>query len=447
MDRFRGAALRPLTLIVALLLAAGLAGCGPVGAQPLAPLVGGLTGRAPLQAAQADDHQEAYRRVEQVVSSLRGLRSDQPIELRFMSQAELQQYLLDAFERDYTPDERIRDHRLLVALGMIRPDQDLADLSLRLLGEQVLGMYDNDSRRMYLIADAVDPTPASRVVYAHEYTHALQDLTFGLKSLDPPDSDNDDRSGAVQALVEGDATLLMSHYLRQALTPSERLEYIQSADGSGSSALDEAPLVLKEELVFPYREGLRFVQQLHQSGGWAAVNQAYVNPPASTEQVLHPAKYFAGEAPIPVGLPDLAAELGPGWRQLVNNTLGELDLRILVEQNGSRQEALLAAEGWGGDRYALLEDDQGRAVVVIRSTWDTQSDAAEFFEAYGRALASRFGPAARLPGTDPTLLAFSTPEQGAQLLLRGTEVLVAFGPDQDLTERAMGALLGRLAPS
>jgi hypothetical protein len=430
--------------LLSLLLAALLLGSCAFAAQLEPPLAGAaaLGAQPAAEEPTAVPDQAAYQRVEQEVSRLRGLQAGREVELQFMSPDQLRQYLLDAFEREYLPDERVRDHKLLVALGLIRPDQDLAQLSLSVLGEQVLGFYDQDSRRMHLIAEAVEPTASARVVFAHEYTHALQDANFDLATLDPPDTDNDDRSAAIQAVVEGDATLLMSLYTRQALTAAEQLEFLRSQSESDGQALAAAPLVMREELLFPYQDGLRFVLQQYRAGGFGAVDNLYRDPPASTEQVLHPEKYAAREAPVAVSLLDLAGALGGSWRQTVENTLGELDLRILVEQHADRAAAERAAAGWGGDRYALLEDDQSRALVVVKTAWDSDTDASEFFLAYGRALEQRFGPAAARPASDPDSRAFVSPDLSTRLVLAGAEVLVILAPDDEVAERVSQALSG-----
>jgi hypothetical protein len=252
----------------------------------------------------------AYRGIEDIVVRIRGLKPSRDVELRFMNQAELHQYFTESFDRDYTPAERARDQKLLVLLGLLRPDQDLTAIMLNLLSEQVIGFYDEASKRMYLIGEVAEPTPASKVTFAHEFTHSLQDEYYNLKALDPPNSDDDDRSSAIQALVEGDATLVMLLYARNELSPEDRREYARSQAGGDTSALDQAPLVLRTELLFPYTDGLRFVQTLYRQGGFAAVDAAFRSPPQSTEQVLHPEKYTAQEAPISVPLPDLPAALG-----------------------------------------------------------------------------------------------------------------------------------------
>jgi len=187
---------------------------------------------------------------------------------------------------------------------------------------------------------------------------------------------------------------------------------------------------------------LRFVQTLQRQGGFAAVDSAFRDPPQSTEQILHPEKYTAREAPVAVQLPELAAALGEGWRQTATDTLGELDLRILIQQFGDRQTAERAAAGWGGDRYALLEDDAGRAAVAIKTTWDSAPDAQEFFRAYSDAVRKRYGPAARPITSDPANLALAGDGFAASVALQGRDVLVVLAPDEPVMTRLARALAG-----
>jgi hypothetical protein len=186
--------------------------------------------------------------------------------------------------------------------------------------------------------------------------------------------------------VEGDATLLMSYWATANLTQAETFQMLgESLDPANTKILNEMPAVLRESLLFPYTSGLAFVQGLQAAGGWQAVNDAFAKPPASTEQVLHPAKYASGEAPLKVDLPnDLATRLGTGWKVGLEDTLGEFQLKVWLANAGAGKGAGVAdaaAAGWGGDRVALLDGPDGAAAVVISTTWDTAQDALEFASA------------------------------------------------------------------
>ena len=95
------------------------------------------------------------------------------------------------------------------------------------------------------------------------------------------------------------------------------------------------PAILRESLLFPYVQGMTFVQS-QAAGGWQAVNDAYADLPASTEQILHPEAYAAGELPIDVELPDdLGARMGDGWSVGLEDTFGEFQLKIWLDQAAS----------------------------------------------------------------------------------------------------------------
>ena len=382
-----------------------------------------------------------YRRIEQAVARIRGLAPTGEVELRSMTEAQLGEYLRRSFEKDYSPEERARDQKLLSILGMIEPDRDLAALMLGLLTSEIAGLYDQDDRRMYVIAESSAPSASTKVTFAHEFTHALQDQHFNLKQLDPPEGEDDDRSAAIEALVEGDAVVTMGVYAREELTAGERRQYVQERQGAGPSAFDEAPLVIRESLIFPYDAGARFVAELYRRGGFAAVDAAYRNPPRSTEQIIHPEKYVAGEAPIEVSLPDLSAALGGGWRQTDSSTLGELDLRIMVEQDTDRPTAERAASGWGGARYAMLEE-AGRATVVFRTAWDSSQDAWEFSQAYRRALRNRLGSQARVLADTPERQALASTDLATLVALQGRDVVVVLAPDEAIMSRLAQELTG-----
>lgn len=383
----------------------------------------------------------SYKEIEQAMARIRGLQPARDIELRQMTAADLGQYLRRSFDREYTPEERARDQKLLSILGLIEPDRDLTALMLGLLTSEVIGMYDETDRRLYLIAASAQPSPSTKVTFAHEFTHALQDQTFGLRQLDPPPGQDDDRAAAVQAMVEGDATVAMSVFAREELSARERRQYQQDQQRPGPNPLEDAPLVVREQLIFPYREGADFVLALQRRGGFAAVDAAYRNPPRSTEQIIHPDKYLAGEAPVEVALPDLAAALGGGWRQTDGSTLGELDVRVLVQQFTDRSTAERAAAGWGGGRYALLQDGE-RAAVVFRTTWDSAQDAREFFDAYRRALRSRFGARGQVLADASDRQALAGDGLAALVTIQGQAVAVTLAPDEAIMNQLDQALAG-----
>jgi len=148
--------------------------------------------------------------------------------------------------------------------------------------------------------------------------------------------------------------------------------------------IGELPPIIIGPMMSWYMKGAVLAMAAFERGGWPAVDDLYVHPPESTEQVLHPRTklYPDRDHPHHVTLPKL------GGKELVQNVIGELQWSIYFEQwNVKKPEA---AMGWGGDRYAVLRQDDGSLVGVIVTTWDAEQDASEFYDAYLASLAARF---------------------------------------------------------
>jgi hypothetical protein len=279
----------------------------------------------------------------------------------------------------------------------------------------VAGLYNPDDKQLYVVSKSGGLGPTEKVTFAHEYTHALQDQDFDLSGLALDQIGEGDRALARLSLVEGDATLLMSYWAVAHLTQAETFQMLaESLDPKTTEVLNKMPAVLRESLLFPYTSGLTFVQGL-QASGWQAVNDAFGRPPASTEQILHPGKYTAGEAPVAVALPkDLPTRLGAGWKVGLEDTLGEFSLRVWLANAGGGKAAATAqaaAAGWGGDRVVLLDGPAGATAVAISTTWDTATDAAEFATAAGLVVGGLASPGDVLApqgGTTVTVVIAST---------------------------------------
>ena len=338
----------------------------------------------------------ALRSIETQVEQIRGLQPLAEPDLRLLDHVSLHTYLADQFEQDYLPSERESDQKELVALGLIKPTDNLVQIQLDLLSDQVVGVYDSESKSMFLLADQGNQTfgPAERMTYAHEFNHALQDQHFDLNKIAPKHPDSNDHSLAVHAVIEGDAVMLQTLWAQANLSQDELIQ-LARGDGSSGDSLARVPLVVRTELLFPYVDGFSFVRQAYRqaSNSYAGVDDLLRNPPESTAQILHPDKYLNQVHPVPVQLPGLAAALGPDWRQVGSGVLGELDTRTLLEQWGTNHsDAMRVAAGWSGDQWQLVEKD-GRSAIALKSTWESPAAAKEFFSFYARGLRSRFDSA------------------------------------------------------
>ncbi len=283
------------------------------------------------------------------------------------------------------------------ALGLLDPEEDLSAVFAGVLGEQVIGYYDPETSRLVVrddvmegLAGAYGPeqTQEARLVLVHELVHALQDQRLDLaKSYE--EERTADADNAFRAVVEGDATLAMlAHALRQQGIPlsAATAGLRQMGDLVDLDALvqgeklDEAPEIVRVTLVAPYLRGLQFVAAVHGRGGWPAVNNAHRYPPTTSEQILHPEKFFAREPGEPITVPDNEALLAAGFVRAAEDTLGELELGVYLGQGLASGIDERASEGWGGDTLVVYV--RGRqSAVVWWTTWDTELDAQEAYQA------------------------------------------------------------------
>jgi hypothetical protein len=383
----------------------------------------------------------ALRSIETQVEQIRGLESLAEPDLRVLDRVALHDYLADQFEQDYLPGERESDQKELVALGLIKPTDDLVQIQLDLLSDQVVGVYDAETKFMVLLSDQGQAFgPAARMTYAHEFNHALQDQHFDLNKIAPKHPDSNDHSLAVHAVIEGDAVMLQTLWAQANLSQDDLIQ-VARGDGSSGDSLARVPLVVRTELLFPYVDGFNFVRQAYRQAGssYTGVDDLLRNPPESTAQILHPDKYLNQVHPVPVQLPGLAAALGSDWRQVGSGVLGELDTRTLLEQWGTNHsDAARVASGWSGDQWQLAEKD-GRSAIVLKSTWATPAAASEYFSSYARGLRYRFD-SATTEESSTTRQALTTPVAATDLRLQGNDVLTVIAFDRDTAAAVVAAV-------
>jgi hypothetical protein len=338
--------------------------------------------------------------IELQVSEIRGLQSNGPVTRQLLTREQLRQHVIDDFLKDYSEEEATDDAIFLSAIGLLEPDFDLYNFYLDLYTEQIAGYYDDETDEMFVVQGSGFNGP-EKLTYAHEFVHALQDISYGTETGLGCDDDaweeDSERCAAYQALVEGDASYLETLWFSENATP-EDVEQIQEFYNSYTSPIfDSAPAFMREDFLFPYISGQPFVQNLHSQGGWQAVDEAFKNPPVSTEQILHSEKY-PDDLPVQVEIPDLTPVLGEGWREIDRGTMGEWSTYLILAHGLDPQAQLdtttakNASAGWGGDAYVVYFNDQDQAtVVVLSSTWDSEGDAVEFSEAFSEYASARFG--------------------------------------------------------
>jgi hypothetical protein len=276
------------------------------------------------------------------VARVRGLEIKKPIEQEIVDRADLQAKL---------PSQNVAYERW----GL---DPPVAD------DEDIAGTYDRVTKKLLLAA------PVDEFVLIHEIEHALQDMHFDLSKVE---AGTGDEAIARRALVEGDALVTTFEVLldRKGIDPP----------WGNPQIVAELVRAIDVPVNDAYKAGFAFVAALRAQKPWSAIDAAFKRPPVSTEQVLHPEKYLAGEKPVTVEAPAL-----DGATIVDATTWGELGFQLFLRAHGvDLRVAKLAAAGWAGDRVTTVEK-AGHVIGLARFTWDTEADAIEAFEAAERAI-------------------------------------------------------------
>lgn len=300
---------------------------------------------------------------------------DAPL-ITVLSPEELSERVRDEILEDQ--EDLPADEALYQLLGLIPDDADLGEIFLDLYGESVAGFYDGDTGELVVTSSDEEFSELQRLTMIHELTHALTDQHFSMHAQfdELVDADRFDEASAYLALIEGDAVWTEVQHVQNL--PPDRIETIQGELVEvDRSVLDRTPRYLIESLEFPYNDGLGFVSDIFTSAGWEGINTAYSDPPISTEQVLHPSRY-PSEEPVSVDLPDWTP---PETYQLTyDSSWGEFSLRAWLTEFLTPGDAVVAAEGWGGDRYRLWFDGT-EVVLVMVLVGDTEEESVELEEA------------------------------------------------------------------
>jgi len=371
-----------------------------------------------------------------IVSRLRSLDIKHNVKSSFKTKDEIEEAVIRDLDENTPLEDFEASQKTLLKLGLIARNFRLRDYVVRLLREQVAGFYEPKTKEFYLAAWL--PIADQKRVIAHELVHALQDQHFDLRRLEGWPKGDSDAELAAHALVEGEATLVMIEYdfeqqgLRldmnkiAALTDN-MIDQDGDTDSKSYPVLANAPKVLKENLQFPYLYGAGFVGAVLRNGTWKALDKTYITLPDSTEQIMHPQRFLVRDKPVKINIPDLTSTLGPSWKKADADVNGEFGYLVALAEFIPKRTARAAAEGWGGDRYALYENKSTGGLVLVQfTTWDSEKDAEEFFDAYAARTEKRYRLAKQSESASQPRV-YDTNEGLAAIELRGKDVLMIEG--------------------
>jgi hypothetical protein len=372
-----------------------------------------------------------------------GLPIKSDVKRKITSRSEVESYLKEKFEEDEGAKRLQRGEIVLKKFGLLDRDFALKPFLLALLKEQIEAYYDSKSKTVYML-DWVD-IEEQKPVLAHELTHALQDQHSDLEKWNDQtpsevsrnsheDTDHlakDEMDTAREAVVEGQATAVMMDYALKPMGKSlvkdpDVLELLkqQMSSSENSPVLARAPIMLSESMLFPYRDGLSFEQDVWMDQGQAAAFAGAMDrPPTSSWEILNPRDYERKHLPPVPLLPDIHPLVDKLYKPYDIGQMGQLDLHILAEVYGGDNAARDLTPAWDGGLYwagqrlsakTAAEQASTKSISLFYlSVWKNPASAQAFAQMYAEALGRKYsGLKAELAAENsaPATLAAGQPE-------------------------------------
>ena len=329
----------------------------------------------------------------QELSNITGFPVRHPVIFESITRDKVNQFLRERIQEVVKPEELQAEERTLKKFGFVPADFDLKKTTIDLLTEQAAAFYDFHRKKLF-IADWAPPEMRN-VALIHELAHALADQNYSLEKFTKKGQKDSEKSLARQAVVEGQASWLMSEVMARRMGRSlsnqqvAREVFAGASEPSGGQypVFDNAPLYLRETLLFPYTQGQQFQQAVYNQSGKPAFAELFRRPPVSTQQILHSDLYFRGVQPAPLRLP----RAPKGLHGIVEGSMGELDHAILLRQYTNREAADEVSPHWKGANYRLFESKADKRLILFyTSQWSGPEIAKRFFTLYQEVLAHKW---------------------------------------------------------
>lgn len=381
----------------------------------------------------------SFEELKQKVSRLRELPFLQEISVETRSLEEIQALLENSLRAGNKREDLEQRAEVYARLGLLPERTDLAKalLGLRLLHRPVLP----DARRGTIFLPKAPPRPAltllglssvaeettKQLLTAYALSYILQEQHFDWEEKIRNGTTEDARL-ALRAVRKGDAALVaLAHLMGDSKENRQKvvgaLQGLSRLPARLDKDLSEFPELLRRKVAFQYLQGSKFVAWAYTLKGWEGVNSLFRHPPVSTEQLLHPEKYYA-KRDQPVRVVPWALIRRFGGRKVLEETLGEFLIQTLLGRALSEEESRQAAAGWGGDTLLAFRQGADLALGWI-TAWDAPRDADEFYAGLVRVIERRHGVSLR-PSEGRADLLTATTAEGRSLLVQRRDLFVFF---------------------
>ncbi|HVZ84926.1 MAG TPA: hypothetical protein VG893_14725 [Terracidiphilus sp.] len=481
----RVAALLPAVLLILGPFTAALAAPPPEkAARPARPAALQAAGQKP-DTTKPETHitpeqaQQLFALVDQLLkfsSEETGLPIKGTVKRQLTTRKDVESYLTEKFNEDEDAKRMQRSEIVLKKFGLLERDFDLKPFLLSLLGEQIEAYYDPKTKTVNML-DWVS-VDEQKPVLAHELTHALQDQRVGLETWSdqtPPDvsvnaSDDsvhlakDEYDTAREAVTEGQATAVMVDNMLKPMGHSilkdpEVVEALkqQMASAGDSPILARAPRLLSESLMFPYREGLSFEQDVWMDQGQVpAFAGALDRPPTSSWEILNPREYEKGHRPPVPLLPNIHPLVDKLYKPYDIGQVGQLDVHILTGIFGGDAAARDLTPAWDGGIYwagqrrdatPAQQATTGSIALFYLSAWKSAASAHAFATLYAQELGRKYSglkPDTAAQRSAPSVddeQVYTTTEGPVVITTRGKLVFVTESFDLSLARKLAAMIL------
>ncbi|MBM3246068.1 MAG: hypothetical protein FJZ13_01930 [Candidatus Omnitrophica bacterium] len=390
------------------------------------------------------------------VSKTRKLEFKAVPEIEIANKDKIKEYLKQNIEKEYNQEKLSAKIKLWLRLGLISKMVDYQKEVLEPLTEAIAGYYNSDDKKIYVSEDigyAILPGLPSMTVM-HEQVHALQDQYHNLKSIE--DSlllANEDKGLAIESVIEGEATVLMyDAFFRSSkglgmFDPAKEFDLrsfvIDSmlAYSKHFKTGQRQPAIFMEALLFPYVWGGSFIQHLVNTKGWEAIDEIYLDMPTSSEQIMHPEKYYiVRDEPEEVNFVDVSTILGSSWIRLSRGVLGEFSFYLIGKVFLDELSNKLMSEGWAGDYFEFYEEPNLKQTLLISaSKWDSEKEADEFFGFYKKIMEKKYKQP-RLVKEDQSFSQWKIGQENIYIFKSKDVVLIIEGASDNIVSNLIGAL-------
>ncbi len=352
-------------------------------------------------AALAQPPSKLFEQVDPILaglSQITGWKVERKVPAEILHQSDFKR-MMQVHMNDSSKKEVRAEEETLKMFGLVPPDFNLVGETVDLLSEQAAAFYDYNKKRLFILDSTKDDEEA-HLALVHELAHALADQHHNLGKYMKEGDPDDDASTARQAVMEGQATWLSWAYLfwsrnGRGEIPANRLDELANSAGADGPVYSNAPLYIRESLVFPYNRGILFQDAVFRKLGRKAFDEVFDRPPLSTQQILHPDTYFSKRTPDMTDAPMLEGALGKPaarqFRELAEGTLGEFDVSALLRQYTDERAGAAEAAHFRGGSYRLYESKRDkRPLLTFVVDWDSPEAARTFLAMYRQVLKGKW---------------------------------------------------------